>query len=276
MEEASSVRTARIPQAQVRPASAVGMSAAILAVIGDATMANPGETPARAGRRAAARPARPRAAAVRRRQGRGGRDRPPHVPERVPAADGVLRPQDRPRAAHPARGRRGAEVVRRRGAGPGADRLRAAVRLGGPEAAAAALPRGGDPLLRRLHPALLPRAQGGAAPPGVRLLRLGGDLQPDDDRAVLVVRERGLLAPRGRPAVPADRDRLDGGGAARRRAGEPAVRPRAEPVPDDGARRRAPGGAPRPLPRDRGADGVAARPCGRRADERPATASRSC
>ena len=44
---------------------------------------------------------------------------------------------------------------------------------------------------------------------------------------------------------------------------EPAVRPRAEPVPDDGDRRRDPAGAPRPLPRDRGADGgrgPAARP----------------
>ena len=61
---------------------------------------------------------------------------------------------------------------------------------------------------------------------GLRLLRLGGHLQPDHDRAVLVVRERDLHASGGRPALPADRDRLDRRRAARRRGRRVAVRPR--------------------------------------------------
>ena len=110
-------------------------------------------------------------------------------------------------------------------------------------------------------------SRAGRAPPGVRLLRLGGHLQPDHDRPVLVVRERDLHASRGRPALPADRHRLDGRRAARRGARRAAVRPRAEPVPDDGDRGRDPARctssstawwrarmASRPGPAGRGAD----------------------
>ena len=53
-----------------------------------------------------------------------------------------------------------------------------------------------------------------------------GHLQPDDDRPVLVVRERDLLPSRGRSALPADRDRLHGRGAARCGRRRVAVRQR--------------------------------------------------
>ena len=96
----------------------------------------------------------------------------------------------------------------------------------------------------------------GRAAPRVRLLRLGRDLQPDHDRPVLVVRERALHAAGGRPALPADRDRLDG----RRARSVPRLAgwlfgQGLQPVPDDGDRRRRPAPAPRALPGGRRAHG---------------------
>ena len=66
-------------------------------------------------------------------------------------------------------------------------------------------------LLHRLRRAVQPRAARLAAVPGLRVLRLGRDLQPGHDRPVLVLRQRPLLAERRRAAVPADRHRRERG-----------------------------------------------------------------
>ncbi len=192
--------------------------------------------------------ARPHAARVRRRPRGRGRARRAHVPERLPAAPRLLHPEDGAGAAHPPGRRRGAQDLRGRGAGPHARPLRPALRLGGLAAAAAEARRGGRRVLHGLPRGVLRRRAGRGAAGRLRLLRVGGDLQPHDDRAVLVLRERRLPAVGGRAALPPHRDRFDDRRAARVAPRRAALRDGHEPVHDDADRGRAARRPPRDLP----------------------------
>ena len=186
---------------------------------------------------------------LRRRAGRGGNDRPADGAQRLPAPRRLLRPQDRPRAAHPGQRRGRAQVLRLGLPGVDADRLRPSLWLDCVADAAAAVPDGGGPLLRGVHPDLLRGQPGGRAVPGIRLLRLGGHLQPHHDRPVLVLRERDLQPPRRQPALPADRRRIGRRRPVRGRDRRASLQAGHQSLRDDGDRGRPAAASPRPLPR---------------------------
>ena len=158
--------------------------------------------------------------------------------ERLPDPDGVLHPEDRARGADPRRGDRGAQELPVGGSG-GAAGVRRCRSTG---ASVAAFPR-----MKLINvvtvffivcPLRVLRAGAGRRAARDDLLRLDRHLQPDDRRAVLVVRQRRLLE--GGRRAPARHRRLRrvarrGGRRARGRSADRAVRR----APADAARRRA-------------------------------------
>ncbi len=123
--------------------------------------------------------------------------------EPLPAVDGLLSAQDRPRAADPdGRRRRSKEL---HGRGPG----RAAARSGPPlqhardpdEPGAADQPR--HRLLHGEPGTVLRPGPPESAVSGRGFLHLGGHLQPDDHRPGLVLRQRHLRQRPGQAALPA-------------------------------------------------------------------------
>ena len=160
--------------------------------------------------------ARSRPAGVRGRPEGRGLHRPAARPQRLPDPDGVLRPEA---------GARGARARRRIGRAqelslgrPGrAARLRGAVlRAARVAAAAHEADQHGHAVLHRVPGDLL-RAEQGRRTARRDLLHLDRHLQPDDHRAVLVVRDRRLHEGRRRAAVPHRRVRR----LARRRVRRP-------------------------------------------------------